>query len=88
MAATDEDCLVGDDMDTFTLMNEDITMEASSSNDARCQRDVSRIFEAFRAENYPVEAILPLQIVEMTYTQLSPLSVLYIGGGPHHLHGG
>jgi hypothetical protein len=26
MAATDEDCLVGDDMDTFTVMNEDIVM--------------------------------------------------------------
>jgi hypothetical protein len=51
MAATDEDCLVGDDMDTVTVMNEDIAMAASSSNDARCQRDVGRAPEAFRAEN-------------------------------------
>jgi hypothetical protein len=51
MAATDEDCLVGDDMDTLTVMKGDIAMGASSSNDARCQRDVSRIPEAFRAEN-------------------------------------
>jgi hypothetical protein len=49
MAATDEDCLVGDDMDTLIVVNEDIAMRASSSNDARCQmpRDVSRIPEVY-----------------------------------------
>ena len=41
IVATDDDCHVSDDMDTLTVMNEDIAMEASSSNDARYQRDVS-----------------------------------------------
>jgi hypothetical protein len=51
MAMTDDDCHVGDDMDTLTVMNEDVVMEAYSSNDARYQRDVSRIREVFGAEN-------------------------------------
>ena len=32
MASADDDCHVGDDMDTLTVMNKDVVMEASSSN--------------------------------------------------------
>jgi hypothetical protein len=45
MAATNDDHHIGDDMDTLTVMNEDIVMGASSPNDARYQRGVSRIPE-------------------------------------------
>lgn len=37
-------------MDTLTMMSEDIAMEASSSSDARYQRDVSRILKLQRGE--------------------------------------
>jgi hypothetical protein len=40
----------GYDMDTVTMMNENIAMEVPS-NDARCQRDVSWVPEAVREEN-------------------------------------
>ena len=43
MAATDAATHVGDDMDTLTVMNDDVMMRASSPNDARYQRDVSWI---------------------------------------------
>jgi hypothetical protein len=36
---------------TLTMMNEDVVMRASSPNDARYQRDVSRIHEGCRAES-------------------------------------
>jgi hypothetical protein len=51
IAVTNNDCHVSDDMDTLTVMYEDIAMEASSSNNDTYQRDVSRIPEASRAEN-------------------------------------
>jgi hypothetical protein len=41
MAATNDVCHIGDDMDTLTMMNDDVVMRASSPNDARYQRDVS-----------------------------------------------
>ena len=49
MSASSDDRHISDDMDTLTVMNEDIVMEASSSNDTRYQRDVSQIREDFRA---------------------------------------
>jgi hypothetical protein len=35
MAATNDDCHVDDNMDMLTVMNEDVVMDVSSSNDAR-----------------------------------------------------
>jgi hypothetical protein len=43
MAVTKDDCYIDDDVDTLTVMNEDVEMEASSPNDTRYQRDVSSI---------------------------------------------
>jgi hypothetical protein len=62
MATTNDECRVGDDMDTLTVMNEDGEREESSSNNARYQRDVSRIPEGFPAEYGLVKAILALKI--------------------------
>jgi hypothetical protein len=45
MAANNDDCHIGDDMDTLTVMNEDILPELPSLSDARYQRAVSWICE-------------------------------------------
>jgi hypothetical protein len=37
MVAMNDDCQLGHDMDTLTVMNEDVEVEASTSNDARYQ---------------------------------------------------
>jgi hypothetical protein len=45
MAANNDDCHTGDDIDTLTVMNEDILPELPSPSDARYQRAVSWICE-------------------------------------------
>jgi hypothetical protein len=50
MATTNDECRVGDDMDTLTVMNEGGEMDESSSNDARYYRYVSWIPKGFPAE--------------------------------------
>jgi hypothetical protein len=51
------DCHIGDDMDTLTVMNEDIVMETYSSNDARYQRcePVKRVLVAKPVSKITVE---------------------------------
>jgi hypothetical protein len=51
MATIDDDCHVSDNIDTLTVINKDIVIESSSSNDTKYQRDMSQIIKAFRAEN-------------------------------------
>jgi hypothetical protein len=51
MAATNDAFHVGDDMDTLTVMNEDVVMRKSSPSDSRYQRDVSCVPDAVREEN-------------------------------------
>jgi hypothetical protein len=43
MATSYDDCYIGVDMDTLTVMNDDIILELSPPNDARYQRAVSLV---------------------------------------------
>jgi hypothetical protein len=50
MAATNDAFHVGDDMDTLTVMNEDVVMRTYSPSDTRYQRDVSGVPKVVREE--------------------------------------
>jgi hypothetical protein len=47
MAASNDPCHIGDDIDTLTVMNDDPVIDVSSSNDAR---DVSQVRRDFSQE--------------------------------------
>ena len=81
---TNSDCYIDDGMDTLTMLNEDVEIEASSPKDTRYQRDASRIPEGFPAEYSPVKAILALEVPSPG--NLSSLSRTFTKGHIRSVH--